>query len=79
VIFMSGENVKNFFQQPGSDGNNKLVCGGTVQLAGAVQGAAGTQAAAITAPTGGATVDAESRTAITAILVALRAVGIVAT
>jgi hypothetical protein len=37
------------------------------------------QASAITSPTGGATVDAESRTAVTAILVALRNKGIIAT
>lgn len=38
----------------------------------------GGQVEAITAPTGGSTVDAESRTAITAIIAALESAGIVA-
>lgn len=38
----------------------------------------GTQAAAITEPTGGTTADAEARTAIAAIIAALKGVGITA-
>lgn len=41
--------------------------------------ASGTQAAVISDPTGGATTDAEARTAINAIIDALQAFGIVAT
>jgi hypothetical protein len=39
----------------------------------------GSQAAAIASPSGGATVDAEARTAIDAILAALRAHGLIGT
>ncbi len=35
---MSGENVKNFFEQPGPDGDNKFVCGGTTVFATGIEG-----------------------------------------
>lgn len=54
-----------------SGGEIRVNSGGTIT-------AAGTQAAHIADPTGGATTDAEARTAIAAILNALEGVGIVA-
>lgn len=65
-----------------AQGGDRLVveAGGSVQVknGGQVVGDAGTQADTIADVTGGATVDAEARTAINAVLAALRAIGIVA-
>lgn len=66
-------NVDNGFEQPvGGSTDNPLVLGGTVK------GSDGNQSAKIDDPTGGATVDAESRAAINAIIDALENVGITA-
>lgn len=71
---MAGENVDNFFEQTvGQSPSNPL------NLKGIVKGSDGTQSAAIADPTGGATVDAESRTAINALIAALENVGIIVT
>lgn len=73
---MAGENVKNFLEQ----GGDRMVIGGELVIAagGKVVPASGGQAAAITTVTGGSTVDAEARTAVNAILAALRNAGIIA-
>lgn len=64
-------------------GGNTLTVesGGKLQVktGGQVVPNSGTQAGAIANVTGGSTVDAESRTAVNAILAALRGVGIIAT
>lgn len=62
-------------------GGDELVVasGGTINIeTGGTITANGTQAATIADPSGGATVDAEARTAINAILLALENVGILA-
>lgn len=67
--------VKNFFEQPSTvNGNDN-----SLNLSGTVKGADGSQSAAIADATGGATIDAEARTAINAALAALRNAGIIAT
>ena len=68
-------NVLNFFEQPINSDNtdNALNLGGTVKQAD------GTQAAAIADPAGGATVDAEARTAIIAMLAVMRNTGFIQT
>lgn len=65
-------NVLNHFHQAGVDGDNILELGGTVF------NSAGAQTTPIIDVTGGATVDAEARTAINAVLAHLRATGQVA-
>jgi len=71
---MSGENVDNAFLQPeGGSTDNKL------KLGGSVVDATETQASAIADATGGATVDAEARTAINALLAVARSLGLIAT
>jgi hypothetical protein len=62
-------------------GGGEWVVGGELRIAtgGTITPNSGTQASAITNPTGGATTDAEARTAINSILAALRGVGIIAT
>lgn len=72
---MAGSTVlNNFSQTPGPKGSedNVLTLGGTVFQAD------GTQAANIIDPTGGATIDAQSRTAIIAILNLLENTGLMA-
>ena len=66
---MAGNNVKNFFEQPGSDDDNSLVLGGTVK------GADGAQHAAIA----DATDAASAITQLNLALAALRNAGIIAT
>lgn len=70
-------NVTNAQQQGGArwdiGGEMRVVTGGKITPN------SGTQAAAIANVTGGATTDAEARTAVNAILAALRGVGIIAT
>lgn len=67
---MAGENTKIIRLQ----GGDVL----QVKTGGAIVPNSGTQAAAVIDVTGGLTVDAESRTAVNAILAALRGVGIIA-
>jgi hypothetical protein len=69
---MAGTTVLNRFEQTGTD-DNPLVLGGTIKQAD------GTQAAAIPDATGGATVDAEARTAINDLLAVMRNTGFIAT
>ncbi len=67
-------NAKNFFEQPSTVGGNDNI----LNLGGTVKGSDGTQSVKINDPAGGATVDAEARTAIDAIIDALENVGITA-
>lgn len=75
---MAGENTKVYFEQGGDKAVVKS--GGAIQIltGGKITPNSGTQAAAIVTVTGGSTTDAEARTAVNAILVALRGVGIIA-
>lgn len=72
---MSGENVKNFTEQGGA----RTVIGGELRITtgGKIVPNSGVQATAIVDVTGGSTVDAEARTAINAVLAALRGAGII--
>jgi len=75
---MSGYSAKVYMEQ----GAAKLVVdnGGSIQVmtGGKILPNSGTQAAHIADPSGGATTDAEARTAIDAILVVLESVGLTA-
>ena len=68
------DNAKNFFEQPSTVGGNDNI----LNLGGTVKGSDGAQSAKIDDPAAGATVDAEARTAIDAIIDALENVGITA-
>lgn len=71
---MSGENVDNFFEQPGGGSTDN-----PLNLTGTVKGSAGVQNSAIVDASGGATVDAEARTAINALLAVARDLGLIVT
>lgn len=64
--------TKNYEAQ----GGDTFVVGGAIDIQGGKITSNGVQTAAITKPTTGATVDAESRAAISSIIDALKAVGI---
>ncbi|MHB1651395.1 MAG: hypothetical protein ACYCVD_02825 [Desulfitobacteriaceae bacterium] len=65
-------NCKNFE----TDGGDTLVVGGKLDVQGGAITSNGVQAAAITVPVGGATIDVEGRAAIDAIITAIKNVGI---
>lgn len=65
-------NCKNYE----TDGGDTLVIGGKLDVQGGSITSNGVQAAAITKPIGGTTIDAEGRAAIDSIIDALKAVGI---
>lgn len=69
---MDNVNCKNYE----TDGGDTYIVGGKVDIQGGAITHNGEQTAAIAKPAGGATVDAESRTAIDSIIDALKAVGI---